>query len=47
MTISEKLLEILVCPSCKSKLTSKDNSLVCKECNKEYEVKDDIPKFIE
>ena len=43
--LSSDLLEILVCPLCKSKLTyDKDNSvLICENDRLKYPVEDDIP----
>ncbi len=45
MAISEKLLEILVCPQCKGpvKLNSSGDGLECKACKLLYEIRDDIP----
>lgn len=44
-----KLLEILVCPLCKSPLVYKKaaQELVCKPCRLAYPVKDDIPVMLE
>ena len=43
--LDEKLLEILVCPKCKSSLEYRDekNELVCNACRLIYDIKDDIP----
>ncbi|MBF0388890.1 MAG: Trm112 family protein [Desulfamplus sp.] len=45
MTISQQLLDILVCPKCKGEiyLTDKKNGLVCETCSLVYEIRDDIP----
>ncbi len=45
MTVSEELLEILVCPQCKGEihLNEAKNGLVCKACSLLYEIRDDIP----
>ncbi|MBF0204866.1 MAG: Trm112 family protein [Desulfamplus sp.] len=45
MTISQQLLDILVCPKCKGDiyLTAKQDGLVCKACSLVYEIRDDIP----
>lgn len=45
MAVSEKLLEILVCPKCKGDLvlTSNADGLICNACRLKYEIKDDIP----
>lgn len=47
--ISEQLLEILVCPYCKTKLSYIDEKwLVCQndQCQRKYPVKDDIPVML-
>ncbi len=43
--ISQELLDILVCPSCKGDLDHKQEPerLICKKCRLVYPVKDDIP----
>lgn len=44
--LDERLLEILVCPSCKGELeyrTEGDEMLVCRKCEVGYPVKDGIP----
>ncbi|MEX1301610.1 MAG: Trm112 family protein [Desulfotignum sp.] len=45
MGISKELLEILVCPKCKSeiRLTEQEDGLICDHCRLLYEIKDDIP----
>jgi uncharacterized protein len=45
MTLSQKLLAILVCPKCKGTLEYRDaeSSLVCAHCRLRYPVRDDIP----
>jgi len=45
MSISEELLEILVCPKCKGDiyLSEKKDGLICKNCKLLYPIKDDIP----
>ena len=44
-----RLLEILVCPVCKSPLDYRKavGELVCKACRLAYPVKDDIPVMLE
>ena len=44
-----KLLDILVCPVCKSSLVYKkaDRELICKPCRLAFPVKDDIPVMLE
>ena len=43
--ISEKLLELLVCPKCKGELfyDEEGSLLVCRKCMLGYPVKEDIP----
>jgi uncharacterized protein YbaR (Trm112 family) len=45
MTLSPKLLAILVCPKCKGPLEYRDSepSLACPNCRLRYAVRDDIP----
>ncbi|MDQ6634783.1 MAG: Trm112 family protein [Gemmatimonadota bacterium] len=45
MTLSQKLLAILVCPKCKGELEYRESeaSLVCPACRLRYAVRDDIP----
>ncbi|MBF0302654.1 MAG: Trm112 family protein [Desulfamplus sp.] len=45
MTISQQLLDILVCPKCKGEihLTENKDGLVCETCRLVYEIRDDIP----
>ena len=45
MSLSPKLLEILVCPKCKGDLEyrEQESSLVCQHCRLRYAVRDDIP----
>ena len=48
MAISEDLLEILVCPVCKSKVILKEDrsGLKCVGCLRVYPVRDDIPVML-
>jgi uncharacterized protein YbaR (Trm112 family) len=48
MAISEQLLEILVCPACRSKLDLKPDgsALKCVECKRVYPIRDDIPVML-
>jgi uncharacterized protein len=48
MAVSNDLLEILVCPFCKSKLELKPDSsgLKCVKCHRVYPIKDDIPVML-
>jgi len=45
VTLSPKLLSILVCPQCKGELEYRDGEgvLVCHRCRLRYPVRDDIP----
>lgn len=45
MSISQELLEILVCPQCKGdiRLTENQDGLVCERCRLVYEIRDGIP----
>ena len=45
MSLSPRLLEILVCPKCKSELEYREseNALLCHKCRLRYAVRDDIP----
>ncbi len=45
MPISQKLLEILVCPRCRGpvELNSGEDGLVCGACSLVYEIRDGIP----
>jgi uncharacterized protein YbaR (Trm112 family) len=48
MAIPKELLEILVCPICKTSVTlTADNSgLKCETCKRVYPVRDDIPVML-
>ncbi len=48
MAIDERLLEILVCPACKTevKLVNNDSGLRCDKCNRVYPIRDDIPVML-
>jgi uncharacterized protein len=41
--IDKALLEILVCPVCKTPLTEKTDALKCAKCRRVYPVRDNIP----
>jgi uncharacterized protein YbaR (Trm112 family) len=45
MTLSPRLLEILVCPKCKSELEyrEEEQALLCHKCRLRYAVREDIP----
>jgi uncharacterized protein len=48
MAISKELLEILVCPLCKTPvvLTPDENGLKCAQCKRVYPIRDDIPVML-
>ncbi|PYU05980.1 MAG: hypothetical protein DMG33_09410 [Acidobacteria bacterium] len=48
MPISRELLDILVCPQCKTpvKLTPDGAGLKCSTCRRVYPIKDDIPVML-
>jgi len=45
MTLSPRLLEILVCPKCKGDLEYRETeqSLLCHKCRLRYAIREDIP----
>jgi uncharacterized protein YbaR (Trm112 family) len=45
MSLSPRLLEILVCPKCKSELEyrEQEQALLCNSCRLRFPVRDDIP----
>lgn len=48
MAVSKELLEILVCPLCKTpvKPTPDEKGLKCSTCRRVYPVRDDIPVML-
>jgi uncharacterized protein YbaR (Trm112 family) len=48
MPVRPELLEILVCPACRSELNDQGDSLVCTngDCRLCYAVRDDIPVML-
>jgi uncharacterized protein YbaR (Trm112 family) len=48
MAISKELLEILVCPLCKTKVELKPDGsgLKCVQCKRVYPIRDDIPVML-
>lgn len=48
MPISAELLEILVCPACRSKVEIKPDgsALKCVSCHRVYPIQDDIPVML-
>jgi uncharacterized protein YbaR (Trm112 family) len=48
MSVDPALLEILVCPECKTpvRLVNQDTGLKCDTCRRVYPIKDDIPVML-
>ncbi len=48
MAISSELLEILVCPLCKTKLelTAESKGLRCVHCHRVFPIRDEIPVML-
>ena len=48
MAVDPELLEILACPSCKTKveLVKDGAALKCTQCKRVYPIKDDIPVML-
>jgi len=48
MAINQDLLEILVCPVCKTpvKLTADESGLKCVQCRRVYPIRDNIPVML-
>jgi uncharacterized protein len=48
MAVSQELLDILVCPLCKTpvKLTADQTGLKCATCRRVYPVRNDIPVML-
>jgi len=48
MAISQELLEILVCPACKTavELVDGGRGLKCVQCKRVYPIRDDIPVML-
>jgi uncharacterized protein len=48
MAVDPALLEILVCPECKTpvRLVKNDTGLKCDTCHRVYPIKDDIPVML-
>ena len=48
MAVSKELLEILVCPLCKTtvELKSDGSGLKCVQCHRVYPIRDDIPVML-
>lgn len=48
MAVAKELLDILVCPLCKTpvKMTSDEKGLKCSTCHRVYPIRDDIPVML-
>jgi uncharacterized protein len=48
MTVQKELLEILVCPQCRTpvKMTADQKGLKCATCRRVFPVRDDIPVML-
>lgn len=48
MAVSKELLDILVCPLCKTpvKLTANEQGLKCATCHRIYPIRDNIPVML-
>lgn len=48
MAVSQELLEILVCPLCKTpvRLTADQQGLKCSTCRRVYPIREDIPVML-
>ncbi len=44
--ISQELLDILVCPACKTKVTLEEGMLACAGCGRKYPIRDGIPVML-
>lgn len=41
--ISQELLDILVCPACRTKVALEEGMLACHGCGRKYPIRDGIP----
>ncbi|TAK26213.1 MAG: Trm112 family protein [Chloroflexota bacterium] len=46
MPISKDLLDILACPACKTPIEAENEELVCKQCERRYPIRNDIPYML-
>ncbi len=46
MKLDERLLEVIACPACRSRLTPGDDELACQGCGLVYPVRDGIPVLL-
>ena len=44
--ISRELLDILVCPACKTKVVLEQDRLVCHNCRRKYPIRDGVPVML-
>ena len=44
--VNQELLDILVCPACRTKVVLADDLLVCSGCGRRYRVHDGIPVML-
>lgn len=44
--ISQELLDILVCPACKTKVVLAEATLDCPACGRKYPIRDGIPVML-
>ncbi|MGB2998878.1 MAG: Trm112 family protein [Phycisphaerae bacterium] len=46
--LDEKLLDVLVCPACKTKVRQEGDRLICENaaCGLRYPIRDDIPVML-
>ncbi len=43
MALSKELLDIMVCPDCRGKVTETEGFVKCNSCGKKYPIRDGIP----
>lgn len=41
--IDKELLNILVCPVCKTDIELKNDKVICKQCKRQYPIREGIP----
>ncbi|MCL4459807.1 MAG: Trm112 family protein [Chloroflexi bacterium] len=44
--ISQELLDILVCPACKTRVVLEGERLVCQGCGRRYPIREGIPVML-
>ncbi len=45
-TITDRVLAMLACPVCRGGLSRSGDTIVCRECGRQYPVRDGIPVLI-